>query len=78
MAVNVAVKAVCGCGDFLRWEDVDLKAGRLRVRHTLANVAATLTQTEPKTHRSRRLFVLPEVVRSALRVAGLRRVDRHS
>ena len=30
-------------------------------------LAGTLTQPEPKTHRSRRLFVLPEAVRVALR-----------
>ena len=38
----------------LRWEDVDLEAGRLRVRHTLANVEGKLTLLEPKTDRSRR------------------------
>jgi integrase len=33
----------------LRWEDVDLDAGRLRVRHTLANVKGELTLLEPRT-----------------------------
>jgi integrase len=51
----------------LRWEDLDLTAGCLWVRHTLANVAGTLTLLEPKTDRSRRLVVLPEAVRVALR-----------
>jgi integrase len=32
----------------LRWEDVDLDAGRLRVRYTLANVGGSLTLLEPK------------------------------
>ncbi len=51
----------------LRWEDVDLEAGRLRVRHSLANVDGTLTLQEPKTDRSRRSLVLPESVTVALR-----------
>ena len=61
----------------LRWEDVDLKAGRLSVRHTLANVDGSLTLLEPKTDRSRRLVVLPEAVRVALRAHRTRqKLDR--
>jgi integrase len=70
----------------LRWEDVDLDAQRLQVRHTLARVQGKLELLEPKTERSRRSIVLPEVVGSALRghrtrqkmerlVAGSRWVD---
>ncbi len=70
----------------LRWEDVDLETRRLRVRHTLARVAGKLVLLEPKTERSRRTIVLPEVVVVALRahrtgqkmehlVAGSRWVD---
>jgi integrase len=70
----------------LRWEDVDLDAGRLRVRHSLANVGGTLTLLEPKTDRSRRFVMLPDSVTAALRahrtrqrmerlVAGSRWVD---
>ncbi len=70
----------------LRWEDVDLEAGRLRVRHTLACVEGELTLLEPKTDRSRRNLVLPASVGPALRshrtrqrmerlVAGSRWVD---
>ena len=44
----------------LRWEDVELDAGRLRVRHSLANVEGELTLLEPKTDRSRRML-LPDV-----------------
>lgn len=51
----------------LRWEDIDLDAGRLRVRHSLANVGGTLTLLEPKTDRSRRNVMLPDYVVSALR-----------
>jgi integrase len=61
----------------LRWEDVDLKAGRLRVRDTLANVDGALTLLEPKTDRSRRLVVLPEAVRVALQAHRTRqKLDR--
>jgi integrase len=70
----------------LRWDDVDLDAGRLRVRHTLARVDGSLVLLEPKTERSRRTVVLPETVITALRahrtrqlmerlVAGSRWVD---
>jgi len=51
----------------LRWEDVDLDARRLRVRHTLARVDGKLVLLEPKTARSRRTIVLPAVVVVALR-----------
>jgi integrase len=69
----------------LRW-DVDLDARRLRVRHTLARVDGRLTLLEPKSDRSRRTVILPEVVMAALQahrtrqkmerlVAGSRWVD---
>jgi integrase len=51
----------------LRWEDLDLLAGRLRVRYSLANVDGELTLQEPKTERSRRTIVLPDVVVAALK-----------
>jgi len=51
----------------LRWEDVDLETGRLRVRHTLANVKGQLTLLEPKTERSRRTVMLADAVVTALR-----------
>ena len=61
----------------LRWEDVDLDAGRLRVRHTLANVKGTLTLLEPKTDRSRRTVMLADAVVTALRAHRTRqRMER--
>jgi integrase len=61
----------------LRWEDVDLEAGRLRVLHTLARVDGTLILLEPKTERSRRTVMLPEVVVTALQAHRTRqRVER--
>jgi integrase len=84
----VALGTGCRQGELLglRWEDVDLDAQRLRVRHTLGRVEGKLVLLEPKTERSRRSIVLPEVVVSALRghrtrqkmerlVAGSRWVD---
>ena len=58
----------------LRWEDVDLEARRLWVRHTLARVDAKLVLLEPKTERSRRTIVLPEVAVSALRAHRTRQL----
>ena len=43
----------------LRWDDVDLDAGQLRVRHTLARIDGKLTLLEPKTDRSRRSAACP-------------------
>jgi integrase len=70
----------------LRWDDVDLDAQTLSVRHTLARVEGRLVRLEPKSDRSRRTLVLPETVLAALRphrtrqlmdrlVAGRRWVD---
>jgi integrase len=51
----------------LCWVDVDLDAGKLRVRHTLGRVEGKLALLEPKTERSRRTVALPDVVAEALR-----------
>ena len=58
----------------LRWQDVELDAGRLHVRHTLANVDGTLTLLEPKTSRSRRTVTLPDTAVSALRAHRTRQL----
>jgi integrase len=61
----------------LRWEDIDLGAGRLRVRYSLASVGGELVLQEPKTERSRRTLVLPEVVVTALKAHRTRqKMDR--
>ncbi len=61
----------------LRWDDVDLDARRLEVRHTLGRVDGVLTLLEPKTARSRRTVVIPEFVVNALRTHRTRqRMDR--
>jgi integrase len=51
----------------LHWQDVDLNAGVVRVRWTLARVDRTLVFDEPKTERSRRFVSLPSPVVEALR-----------
>ncbi|MDP9408204.1 MAG: site-specific integrase [Actinomycetota bacterium] len=52
----------------LRWEDVDLEAGHLRVRATLQRVEGRLVRADvPKTQASRRTLPLPAVVVDALR-----------
>jgi integrase len=61
----------------LRWEDVDLEAGRLRVCHTLARIEGKLVLLEPKTERSRRTVMLPDVVVAALQAHRTRqRMER--
>jgi integrase len=52
----------------LHWQDVDLTAGVLRVRWTLARVERRLVFDEPKTERSRRFVSLAAPVVEALRL----------
>src|SRR5205085_1845273 len=51
----------------LRWQDVDLAAGRLQVHHTLVLTREGLRLTEPKTARSRRRIALAPAAVEALR-----------
>ena len=51
----------------LRWEDVDLTGGTLRVRHALQRVEGKFELVEPKTVKSRRTLYLPETTLKALR-----------
>ena len=50
----------------LRWRDADLERGTLTVNGTLNRIGGGWSIGEPKTSRSRRLVVLPEVGRAAL------------
>ena len=50
----------------LRWDDIDLKGGKLSVRHTLQRTEGTWSLVQPKTPRSRRTIRLPAVALSAL------------
>lgn len=52
----------------LRWEDIDLEAGTLRVRHTLHHVdGGGWTLAEPKSANSRRTLGLPQFALAALK-----------
>lgn len=51
----------------LRWQDVDLGAGVLTVRHQLQRIDTRLTLVEPKTERSRRTLVIPPSIVERLR-----------
>ena len=51
----------------LRWQDVDLEAGKLRVVHSLEQTATGLRFKEPKTKRSRRTIALPSSAVELLR-----------
>lgn len=51
----------------LQWTDVDLKAGNLKIRHTLSRVDGELVLTKPKTERSRRPLPLHSGVVTALK-----------
>ncbi|MBO0706899.1 MAG: site-specific integrase [Candidatus Dormibacteraeota bacterium] len=51
----------------LRWCDVDLDAGVLRVTYALQRVDGKLALVQPKTERSRRVIPLPAVAVDALR-----------
>jgi integrase len=51
----------------LRWHDIDLNVGVLRVQHQLQRIDTKLTLVEPKTERSRRTLVLPASIAAGLR-----------
>ena len=50
----------------LQWADVDLKAGRLQVRHALQTIGKTRELADLKSRESRRALALPAVVVRAL------------
>jgi integrase len=51
----------------LRWDDVDLETGEVRIRQQLQRVGKTLVLQDLKTEKSRRTLVLPDVCITALR-----------
>lgn len=60
----------------LRWADVDLDAGTLTVRNALQRRGPGWKLVEPKTERSRRTIVMPEVVAAALRGHRTRQLEQ--
>jgi integrase len=59
----------------LRWQDVDLDAGTLRVRTALQRVEGALHLVELKTERSRRTLILPDLAVATLRAHRVRQLD---
>jgi len=59
----------------LRWDDVDLEGGQLRVSWTLQRVNGHLELVEPKTKKSRRTVMMPVSVTEALRQHRARQVE---
>jgi len=51
----------------LRWEDIDLDGGTLRVSQSLQRIDKAFQFVEPKTSRSRRTLALPSIASAALR-----------
>ncbi len=62
----------------LRWEDVDLAAGTLTVRHAMQRVNGKRTLVEPKTALSQRTVTLPASTVAAFRVQRTRQRDTQS
>jgi integrase len=58
----------------LRWEDLDLDKGDLRVRVALQRVGGKLEFVEPKTARSRRTIALPDLIVASLRAHRARQL----
>ena len=59
----------------LRWQDVDLRAGTLAVRHSLQKIRGVFRLVEPKTRRSRRTVHLPAVVVEGLQAHRARQAE---
>ena len=59
----------------LRWEDVDLEAGTLRVVVSLQRRKGSLELVEPKTQQSRRTLPLPAVLLAALKTHRTRQLE---
>ncbi len=51
----------------LRWDDIDFKAGTLRVSQQLQRIDGRLTLVPPKTEKSRRTLVMPTMISEQLR-----------
>lgn len=66
-SVAVAIGLRRGEALGLRWSDVDLSAGTLRVSQTLLRAGREPVFSEPKTSRSRRSITLPTICVDALR-----------
>jgi integrase len=59
----------------LRWEDVDLDVGKLRVARALQRIDGKLVLKEPKTEKSRRTLHLPPSLVADLRAHRIRQLE---
>ena len=59
----------------MRWEDVDLDAGVLKVRHQLQRIDGQRLLTEPKSEMGRRAIPVPPFVVEALRKLRVRQLE---
>lgn len=59
----------------LKWDDVDLETGEVRVRQQLQRVGKTLVLQELKTEKSRRTLMLPAVSLEALKAHRRRQLE---
>jgi integrase len=58
-----------------RWEDMDLAAGTLTVRHALQRIGGKPTLVEPKTALSRRTIKVPSSAVAALKAQRVRQLE---
>jgi integrase len=74
------VLAATGCrrgeGCALRWTDLDLERGELRIRRSIAHVGNEIREKDTKTHASRRLAIDPATI-GLLRQHRLRQRERY-
>jgi integrase len=59
----------------LRWDDVDLERGFVRVRRSLVRIGGQFVLTEPKTDRSARRLPLPSTLMETLRAHKRRQTE---
>lgn len=62
----------------LRWEDVDLDAGRLRVVQTILSINGELLTSEPKTAKGQRPIALDQSTVTVLREHRKRMLESHA
>ena len=74
--IHVAIATGLRQGELLglRWEDVDLAQGTLRVRYAMQRIDGVPSFIEPKTQRRRRVVALPPSAVAALTVQHDRQV----
>ena len=71
LACGLRLGEACG----LRWDDVDLETGEVRIRQQLQRVGKRLVLQALKTDKSRRTLVLPDVCLQSLRAHRTRQLE---